>query len=261
MILLDYDGTLTSSHRIPDFARPSSRVLAVLKKLNSLPDTYVYILSGRGRMHMDKWFEVSEVGLSAEHGCFYKHPDRLRKGISQPPSGAKSDTNGWFCLVNQFDTSWKEIIRPLFQHYTSRTPGSFIEEKEINLTWHYRNSDPEFGSWQATELQVNLEKLLSHMAVSIILGNKTLELRPSSVDKATAAKAILRDLHMDQGEIDFLLCIGDGRTDEVVFTLLHETPYALSATVGKKRTEASFYLDNVQEVEEVLSKLAETSKQ
>jgi hypothetical protein len=35
------------------------------------------------------------------------------------------------------------------------------------LTWHYRNADPEFGSWQATELQVNLEKLLSHMALSV----------------------------------------------------------------------------------------------
>lgn len=30
-----------------------------------------------------------------------------------------------------------------------------------------RNADPEFGSWQAAELQVNLEKILSHMAVSV----------------------------------------------------------------------------------------------
>ena len=64
-------------------------------------------------------------------------------------------------------------------HYTERTPGSFIEEKEINLTWHYRNSDLEFGEWQgmisastfviiiAAELQMNVEKLLSHMAVSV----------------------------------------------------------------------------------------------
>ena len=70
-------------------------------------------------------------------------------------------------MVDQVDTSWRETIRPLFQHYTERTPGSFIEEKEINLTWHYRNTDPEFGGWQATELQVNLEKILSHVAVSV----------------------------------------------------------------------------------------------
>ena len=50
--------------------------------------------------------------------------------------------------------------------FRERTPGSFIEEKEINLTWHYKNAE-EFGGWQATELQVNLEKLLSHLAVSV----------------------------------------------------------------------------------------------
>jgi trehalose 6-phosphate synthase/phosphatase len=36
------------------------------------------------------------------------------------------------------------------------------------MTWYYRNADPEFGTWQATELQVNLEKVLSHLPVSVI---------------------------------------------------------------------------------------------
>lgn len=71
-------------------------------------------------------------------------------------------------MIDQVDSSWRKTIQPLFQHYTERTPGSFIEEKEVNLTWHYRNADPEFGSWQASELQVNLEKILSHMAVSVL---------------------------------------------------------------------------------------------
>ncbi len=102
------------------------------------------------------------------------------------------------------------------------------------------------------------------------------------MDKATAAKAILRDLGMDRKEIDFLLCIGDGRTDEVVFSLLHDTDFALTSTVGKKQTEgkeyvitdryyyppmtyynhislsyllARYYLDTVQEVEALLSAL------
>jgi trehalose-6-phosphatase len=75
--------------------------------------------------------------------------------------------NGWFVLVDQVDSSWRETIRPLFQHYFERTPGSFMEEKEFNLTWDYSGADPEFGSWQAAELQVNLEKILSHLAVSV----------------------------------------------------------------------------------------------
>jgi HAD superfamily hydrolase (TIGR01484 family) len=172
LILLDYDGTLTTTHKLPEFAKPSQTVLGHLKKLAEQPDTYVYILSGRSRQHLDSWFGSTGVGLSAEHGCFYKHPASIRDTIN-PIAGTnegkliKEEDNKWYCLVEQVDPSWKETIRPLFQHYTERTPGSFIEEKEINLTWHYRECDIEFGKWQATELQVNLEKLLSHMALSV----------------------------------------------------------------------------------------------
>ena len=73
----------------------------------------------------------------------------------------------WYNLVDAIDLTWHDTILPLFQHYTERTPGSFIEKKEINVTWHYRNADPEFGNWQATELSVNLENILAHLPVSV----------------------------------------------------------------------------------------------
>ncbi|KAI9099956.1 glycosyltransferase family 20-domain-containing protein [Phlyctochytrium arcticum] len=178
IIFLDYDGTLTTTHKLPEFAKPSSAVLDALKRLSSQPDVYVYILSGRSRMHLDLWFSETGVGLSAEHGCFYRHPLKLESLDEIDRTGKRTTdkaheilrrrvNNGWLALVDQVDSSWRDTIRPLFQHYTERTPGSFIEEKEINLTWHYRNADPEFGSWQSAELQVNLEKILSHMAVSV----------------------------------------------------------------------------------------------
>lgn len=260
LILLDYDGTLTTTHKLPEFAKPSQTVLGHLKTLAEQPDTYVYILSGRSRHHLDSWFESTGVGLSAEHGCFYKHPANIRDKINPVAASnegklIKEEDNKWYCLVEQVDPSWKETIRPLFQHYTERTPGSFIEEKEINLTWHYRNADPEFGSWQATELQVNLEKLLSHMALSIVLGNKTLELRPSSIDKSTAVRNILKDL--DLSSIDFILCVGDGKTDEVVFSLLNEIPQAITSTVGKKQTEAHYYIPDVDQVNSLVDALGQ----
>jgi trehalose 6-phosphate synthase/phosphatase len=231
-----------------------------LKTLAEQPDTYVYILSGRSRHHLDSWFESTGVGLSAEHGCFYKHPANIRDKINPVAASnegklIKEEDNKWYCLVEQVDPSWKETIRPLFQHYTERTPGSFIEEKEINLTWHYRNADPEFGSWQATELQVNLEKLLSHMALSIVLGNKTLELRPSSIDKSTAVRNILKDL--DLSSVDFIFCVGDGKTDEVVFSLLNEIPQAITSTVGKKQTEAHYYIHDVVQVNSLVDALGQ----
>ncbi|KAI8616196.1 trehalose-phosphatase-domain-containing protein [Chytriomyces sp. MP71] len=75
--------------------------------------------------------------------------------------------HGWFALVDQVDSSWCDEIRPLFEYYTERTPGSLMEEKEVNMTWNYRNSDPEFGMWQAAELHVNLEQIVNHLALSV----------------------------------------------------------------------------------------------
>ncbi|KAF9434520.1 Trehalose-6-P synthase/phosphatase complex synthase subunit [Entomortierella beljakovae] len=251
VVFFDYDGTLTATHKLPEF--------------------------GRDRKHLDSWFGGCNVGLSAEHGCFYKHPEAVAKAIKQirsemptsnsqePAKLVKDAGNGWFRSVDQVDASWRETIRPLFKHYTERTPGSFIEEKEINMTWHYRAADPEFGTWQATELQVNLEKLLAHMALSIILGNKTLELRPSSIDKSTSVKAILKDIQADVGPIDFILCVGDGKTDEAVFSCLGnesivgpDVQDVITCTVGQKQTEAKFYLADVPEVESLLEDMAKS---
>lgn len=63
LILLDYDGTLTTTHKLPEFAKPSPKILEQLKTLSAQPDTYVYILSGRGRQHLDSWFENTGIGL------------------------------------------------------------------------------------------------------------------------------------------------------------------------------------------------------
>lgn len=53
-------------------------------------------------------------------------------------------------------------------------------------------------------------------------------------------------------EVDFLLCIGDGKTDEPVFALLGHLPYCFTVTVGKKQTRANYYLDSVGEVHRTL---------
>ncbi|KAI8612256.1 glycosyltransferase family 20-domain-containing protein [Chytriomyces sp. MP71] len=285
IIFLDYDGTLAASNRLPEFAKPSLSLLKALNRLSSQPGVYLYILSGRSRIHMDLWFGDAAIGLCAEHGCFYKHPKKIdsarfdnlqsynppctpksqaatpsasrskndnltpsqatsssagssstniylpkdslsvslsslvpltepyaptstpvtsepsipieRLSIHQSPELSVQDTrergvrltqtttggdvvfapqqlrvpkragDGWLALVDAIDGSWRDAIRPLFEHYTERTPGSWIEEKEVNITWHYMNADPDFGSWQAAELQVNLERMLSHLAVSV----------------------------------------------------------------------------------------------
>ncbi|KAJ1666495.1 Trehalose-6-P synthase/phosphatase complex synthase subunit [Coemansia sp. RSA 1813] len=280
LILLDYDGTLSATKTIPEFARPSPLALNTLRKLAEQPNTLVYVFSGRIRAHMDRWFRGIDIGLVAEHGLFYKHPQAaLEQMMSSPivtPTGDASDAaessdrehepllhamnkldNGWYSLVQHKDPQWREAVLPLFQHYTERTPGSFIEEKEIDITWHYRNTDPEFGQWQANELKVNLERVLAHLPLTIVNGNKTVEVRPSRIDKAYALRSIMKNL--SDIELGFIMAVGDGRYDEHLFAYLASEFSSLpliTSTVGRKCTEAKYYIPNVDSVLTILSKLA-----
>lgn len=62
----------------------------------------------------------------------------------------------------------------------------------------------------------------------------------------------MEDLKWD---VDFLLCIGDGKTDEVLFNGLNQD-WQYTITVGRKRTDARYCVDNVKEVDEFLNEIA-----
>ena len=69
LILLDYDGTMTPQSSV-DMA-PTPEVLLLLNILCSDPKNTVFIVSGRSKSTLSKWFSSCEkLGLSAEHGYF-----------------------------------------------------------------------------------------------------------------------------------------------------------------------------------------------
>lgn len=54
------------------------------------------------------------------------------------------------------------------------------------------------------------------------------------------------------------MSIGDGKTDEVIFQFLNEhyANIAWTITVGKKQTEAKYYLKETSQVEDLLKDMA-----
>jgi trehalose 6-phosphate synthase/phosphatase len=301
VLFLDDDGTLIQRQRHYDFAKPNTETLALLKKLSALPDTYVYVVSGRSRLQLESWYKDVGVGLVCELGCLFRHPEKvysrfnvehlktaletqdwspepLRRSHSlsavqkhsrsrtssqsqfETTSGSGTPSlvhnldDGWMSLLDKnFDANWKPNIMGVLEHYTERTPGSYIENKTHSLTWHFRDADDEFGNFQASELVASLEKMLGNAPVEVLRGRKILDLHPSLANKDTAARAILWDM-----EADFVLSIGDGRSDEALFAHLNkEYPEtAMTVCVGVRETEAKNCIQSSATVLEALTTLS-----
>jgi trehalose 6-phosphate synthase/phosphatase len=201
LFMFDYDGTLTPIVKDPHAAIPSDRVLRTLKALAADPKNAVWIISGRDQKFLDDWMgHISELGLSAEHGCF----------IRQPRS------NDWENLTEKIDMGWQKEVMEVFGHYTERTQGSWIEKKRVALTWHYRQADPDFGAWQAKECKKTLENtVLKKWEIEVMAGKSNLEVRPQFVNKGYIAKRLVDEYGTQVGEPpEFVLCLGDDQTDE-----------------------------------------------
>lgn len=203
LLLLDYDGTLTPIVKNPLDAMPSERLVESLERLCQDPKNQVYVISGRDRQFLQQYLGHLPIGLSCEHGLFFR------------PYGKDQE---WEDVLSGLDLTWKDVIRPILQDYTDRTPGSVIETKEVNLTWHYRNAEYDFASFQAKELVVHLQNVASKLPIEVLLGKMAIEIRPQNVNKGATVRKILAA----STDADFVLCIGDDRTDEDMFVALHK---------------------------------------
>ncbi|KAJ5593001.1 hypothetical protein N7537_009905 [Penicillium hordei] len=235
LFMFDYDGTLTPIVKDPQAAIPSDRVLRTLKSLSADPRNAVWIISGRDQAFLDEWMgHIPELGLSAEHGCFIRKPG----------------SEDWENLAESSNMGWQKEVVDVFQHYTERTQGSFIERKRVALTWHYRRADPEYGAFQARECRKALEDTVAkRWDVEVMAGKANLEVRPTFVNKGFIATRLVNEYGTAPGKApEFILCLGDDFTDEDMFRALKKfdlpRDHVYSVTVGasSKQTDASWHL-------------------
>ncbi|KAI8353296.1 glycosyltransferase family 20-domain-containing protein [Choanephora cucurbitarum] len=267
VMFFDYDGTLTPIVSVPTDAKPSQEMLQYLQKLCDDPRNEIWIISGRDQACLEDWLGgITNLGLSAEHGCFLK------------PAGS----NQWTDVLEGIDMAWKKDVTEIFDYYTERTEGSFVEHKKSSITWHYRMADEEYGMFQAKECQNHLENtIVSKMPVEILVGKKNLEVRPMMVNKGEVVKRILAL----SPEPDFIVCAGDDKTDEDMFRTLSATYFAkyqneinegkssanwentksqlYSITVGPvmKKSMANWQVEAPANIIELLGKMVEADKQ
>ncbi|KAI3796290.1 hypothetical protein L1987_38957 [Smallanthus sonchifolius] len=253
-ILLDYDGTLMPQSSIDK--SPGSKTIKILNTLCRDKNNMVFVVSAKSRDTLEEWFaDCDKLGLAAEHGCFL----RLKRDEE------------WETCVQIEECGWKQNARPVMTLYTETTDGSTIEDKETALVWSYEDADPDFGTCQAKELLDHLESVLANEPVTVKRGQSCVEVKPQGVSKGLVAKRLLTTMH-ERGMIpDFVLCIGDDRSDEDMFEVITSSVAAgelispkaevFACTVGNKPSKAKYYLDDTVEIGRLMQGLASVSEQ
>ncbi|XP_073131017.1 alpha,alpha-trehalose-phosphate synthase [UDP-forming] 5 [Henckelia pumila] len=250
-ILLDYDGTMTVQSAVD--INPNVESIQILNSLCRDPKNVVFVVSGKKKEILTRWFGPCEnLGIGAEHGYLVRNRNAE-----------------WETCVAVTDFYWKQIAEPVMQLYTETTDGSFIEPKESALVWNYQLADPDFGSCQAKELLDHLESVLANEPVSVKSGQHIVEVKPQGVNKGLVADRMLATMGQREVLPDFVLCIGDDRSDEDMFEVITSamadaslSPVAevFACTVGQKPSKAKYYLDDTAEILRMLQGLADASE-
>jgi len=254
LIMLDYGGTLLDddddkvdsvrkfnvSMNASSREAPTEELVESLTILCSDPRNCVFVVSGKERSAlMETLGGIPNLGLAAEHGMYYKF-------------GLKSK---WDTMVGHGHGhgSWKEAALSVMDVYCERTHGSYVEQTESKLIWHYKDTDPEYGYLQSKELEDHLQHALKQFSVDVLHGggsqNGYLEVRPQGVNKGILLMEILKGLsdnklddnklndnklndnklndnklndnklnEVGAKKVDFLLCVGDDHCDEPMFS-------------------------------------------
>ena len=237
-----------------------NKLMEATSQLATSPKTMVYILSNAERHAMERLFPHGNVGLVSEQGCYLRHPMQLRVQLLNIDKG-NSFKDDWVDMTGHSDEAWRERIAPILSFYTDHTPGAVLEERERILVWDFSDCEQEYGQWQASELQANLEKILTAAPVTISLSSSTLELRPSLIDKAVALRRILSDTEKINMKFDFIWSLSyDSSSDERLFSVISGTESLQGAkvfttSVGKKRSAAQYYLPQLSDALPLLEDL------
>ena len=233
LVILDYDGTLVPFARDPAAAVPDAELVQVLRAIAERPGMRVVLISGRDKDTLDRWFSALPVALVAEHGAWYR------------PGGGLP----WQRSVH-VDGRWKGQVREVLDLFVERIPGSFIEEKDSAVVWHWRSADPTIGADAARELIEAMTAMTANTDLIVLPGSRIVE-----VKVAAAGKGPFFTNFLASEASGFVLALGDDITDESLFRALPRSAY--SVRVGAAASAARFNVLDVGAARDLLARLAQ----
>lgn len=232
LVIVNYDGTLVPATSNYDKAQPGKALLEMLENLNRTDETDIVIISGRGRDDLDAWLGETPVNLTAEHGTWIR----------------EASARNWK-LFKPLSNSWKEEVLPILELYTDRLPGSFIVERDYSISWHYHKADIEQSSVLSREVSDHLLSMTTNIGVQVIPGKKVIEVSNSGINKGELA------MHwISRKKYDFVMAMGAGWSDEMLFYVLPE--HAWTIKVGVLKTAARYVIKKQEDALALLENLS-----
>jgi trehalose 6-phosphate synthase/phosphatase len=233
LLLLDYDGTLMNFHPDPQAVVPDAPLLDLLEKLIAIEGLKVVLNSGRDKQTLEEWLGHLDMDMAAEHGVWIKKNNEWRRNPN-------------------VSSEWKSKIRPVIKELVERTPGSFIEEKDFSIAWHYRRIDKDLGEKRVREFRDVLMYLTANLDLQVLEGSKVVEIKNAGVNKGKATLT-----WSNAKEWDFAMALGDDRTDEDTFEAMPKGAFTIK--VGLEKTNARYQVLSVEDIRKLLSDLANIS--
>ena len=238
-LFLDYDGTLTPIVSLPELALCPSEVKRHLEKLRDLLKVYLAIISGRSLEDLREKVGISGIIYVGNHGLEIQNPDGRHKKVL-----SSARTRELKRITQNLQNSLKEI------------PGILFEEKGPILSVHYRNVHQKFFARISQVLEEELQQWRDRWKMSS--GKMVLEIRPNvDFHKGKAVREILKTVP-SLGLLPIYL--GDDQTDEDAFRVVKGQGFSVYVGTGRLLSEADFFLQNPDEVQEFLFRCQEVRR-
>lgn len=240
ILFLDYDGTLVPIKSKPSFAVLSASMHKLLKKLAIHSNISFIMVTGRSFPDIKKLMGIKKITYISNHG-FQISGDKIK----------------WIHPDAKCNISILKKIFLLLKNALRAFPESFVENKLLTLSIHYRNVRNDFIPFVEQIVTTTIQPFLKN--INSTTGKKVIEIRPNI--NWNKGKSVLKVLALLQHRINknSIVYIGDDKTDEDAFKALRNK--AITIHIGSNmKTQAHYYLHNTKQVKTFLEMILLSSK-
>lgn len=226
LVVLDFDGTISSIVPVPSDARPLPGALDRIGELGRCANTEVFLLSGRARSDLAAVSGAGEVaGLIGSHG-------------------QESDIE--FALSDD-ERAALQRLRDEVLAAVGEVAGVRVEDKPGGMAVHVRGVEQDLG-----QRAVEHVRDIAHRTpeVFVLEGKSVIEISVRPLDKGAALGALI-----DQRPHRRVLFAGDDVTDESAMAVLRDQD--LSVRVGPGDSRARHRVDGPEQMVQLLGTLAQ----